>query len=148
MSSIKHGVIQLLAANTEIKKRTALTGAGLRIYEGRVPEGVPLTGGTIIVGKVSAEHDYGLAGEAPSQFTVVQVDCFDDEPADAESLDELVASIMHGAPAIGVTAGDHHIESAEIAGEHEQLQKPYGASDDWRPRCGRDYRIHHWLISE
>lgn len=135
----------VLAADEAIKARISHKDAGLRIYLGRVPEGVEIEGGVIVVGKTGSEHDYGLVDETGSKFTTLQIDAYDLRPQDAESLAELVAGVISGEPAIGLTAGDHFIESSLIAGEHSEYQRPIGASDDWRPRGGRDYRIHHTL---
>lgn len=141
---IEIGVITLLAADEDIANRTQRREQkGLRIYLGRIPQGVATEGGTIVVTRIGRSREYGVSYEEPSQFTTLQIDCYDSTPQNADSLAELVAGVVSGDAAIGIPAGDHHIESSLIIGERVEYQKPQGATDDWRPRDSRDYRIHH-----
>lgn len=140
---IELGVMQLLAATAAIETRVSRAGSGKRIYVGRIPESMKIDGGTIVVKKIGRTREYGLAGEAASKFTTLQIDCYDLLPAAADSLAELVTAAVSGTAAIGLVAGDHVIESSEIVGERTEHEKPKGASDDWRPRDSRDYRLHH-----
>lgn len=140
---IEVGLMTALAADDNVKSRISRQGAGLRIYLGRVPQGVAIDGGTIVVGKIAADHDYGLTDEAGSVIRTVQVDCYDLTAQDADSLAELVAAVASGAAAIGATWGDHFVHSSTIESERTEYQKPQGASDEWRPRDSRDYRVHH-----
>lgn len=135
--------MQVLAATEAIQSRISRQGAGLRIYLGRLPQGVAIDGGAIVVRKIGRQREYGLIAEESSKFTTIQVDCYDDLPEDADTLAELVATTISGEAAIGLAAGSHHIESAQIVGERSEHEKPRGASDTWRPRDSRDYRIHH-----
>jgi len=140
---IEVGVMTVLVATTAIVERISTPGAGNRIYLGRVPQGVRLDGGAIVVKKISATHDYGLVAEAGSKFATLTIDCYDLTPVDADSLAELVAAAASGEPAIGLVAGDHRIESSLIVSDRTEYQKPQGGTDDWRPRASRDYRIHY-----
>jgi hypothetical protein len=140
---IEVGLMTALGADEEIRARVSREGAGLRIYLGRVPQGMKIDGGTIVVSKIGADHDYGLVNEAPSVIRTLQVDCYDLKPQDADSLAELVTTRASGANAIGAKWGDHFVHSSTIESERTEYEKPQGGTDDWRPRDSRDYRVHH-----
>jgi hypothetical protein len=144
---IEAAVMNKLVATAAVLARISSPERGERIYHGRVPQGVTIDGGTIVVKKVGRSRDYGVVDEAESKFTTLQIDCYDLTPAKADSLANLVAAAISGAAAIGLTVTDgdnaHLIESSLIANERTQFEKPNGAGDDWRPRDSRDYRIHH-----
>jgi hypothetical protein len=144
---IEVGVIEVLLAVPAIVDRISTPGAGERIYLNRIPQGVKITGGTLVVTNISEELDYGLGGEALTQFSTLQIDCYDLTATDAQSLAELVKTRLAGNPSTqsynGAAGDDHNIESIQVAGGRSEFEKPKDASDDWRPRRTRDFRIHH-----
>jgi len=145
---IETGVMQVLLTVPEIVSRISAPGIGNRIFLNRIKQGLAIAGGTIVVTNISEEHDYGLAAEALTQFTTLQIDCYDEKPGDAHTLAELVKLKLAGDPntpcfnGLAGTSG-HNIESVQLAGGRTEFEKPKDGGDDWRPRRSRDYRIHH-----
>ncbi len=140
---LETAVIDLLRTNTEIERRISRPG-GVRAHLGAVPQGQSIEGGTIVVKKISSEYDYGLDGEAPSRFTVLQIDSYDLTPTDADSLGELVRGELSGYIGQPNTESDPTLSicSTLIVNERTEHEKPKGATDNWRPRDSRDYQFH------
>jgi len=141
---IEQEVLKLLAGDAEILQRVTSQAHGERLYIGRIPQGVEVP--AVVAKKIGRSEHYGLEGREDSFLTTIQIDTYDQTPALADSLAELVATKLVGPPGgsdYRGSAGDHEIESIECTNIRSEHQKPTNASDNWRPRDSRDYRFHH-----
>lgn len=122
---------------------------GGRIYAGHAPANTQ--GPVIILRVVSRIRDdkYSLDNEIGVTESIVQVDCYDERPALAYELFELVRNRLSGySGEVTHTAANGSetttfILSATIMREGEIYESPQDASDQWINRYSADFRIFH-----